>query len=436
MEPVPDNALADADAMLVDARARTLALVADLDDDALRAPPRMAIVNPMLWEIGHVAWFQESWTCRRDGAGSLLDRADGLYDSIAIPDSIRWDLALPDRAGTLWYVESALERARERLALGRSDPTDWFHQRFCVAHEDMHAEALAYMRQTLGWAAPDLTRRAALPATPSATRATPVLREDAEVPATRWVLGADSGFLFDNERPAHAVDVAPFRIARTAVTQGEFREFVDAGGYRRDGLWSDAGLAWRKSARKEHPRHWRREDGAWQRREFDRFVALEDDLPVIHVSFYEAEAYCRFASRRLPTEAEWEVAALFDPQSGARRRHPWGDDDVTHERVHADGIARSAASVHGYPSGDSAVGCRQMLGNVWEWTADWFLPHPGFLPDPYLQYSMPAFGFTRVLKGGSFLTRHRMLRAAYRNFFPPTRDDVPAGFRTCAVDAD
>lgn len=415
------------DRALRDARARSLALIADLSDEQLENPPRLDVVNPMLWEIGHVAWFQERWCCRRGGEPSLLARSDALFDSIAIPWCVRWDLPLPDRAATLWYVEAAHERARAHLREHGDDAESLFHQRFALAHEDMHGEAFCTMRQVHGWNAPS---HMAEPAPGAPDRA----EGDAEVPGGTWVLGGGDGFKFDNERPPLEVEVAPFWIARAAVTEGEFLEFVEAGGYRRDEFWSEAGLGWRRHRGREAPRYWVRDGSTWLRREFDRLVPLDSERAVSAVCFYEAEAYCRFAGRRLPTEAEWEMAALFDPNTGTRRRHPWGDAAPDAETVHGDGAAPSPCSVHAHAAGDAASGCRQMLGNVWEWTADWFLPHPGFEPDPYIQYSMPAFGFARVLKGGSFLTRFRLANASYRNFYPPHRDDVMAGFRTCARD--
>jgi iron(II)-dependent oxidoreductase len=232
--------------------------------------------------------------------------------------------------------------------------------------------------------------------------------------------------------------VAPFAVARAPVTQSEFAAFVEAGGYRTRTAWSEEGWRWREAARAEHPVYWRRGSGAgWSRRQFDRWVPLEPHRPVLHVNWYEADAYCRWAGRRLPSEAEWEVAAACEPAPGGsvlasrKRRFPWGDDPPTPARAQLDGRSMGCADVGAFPAGDSAFGCRQMIGNVWEWTASDFLPYPGFEPDPYQDYSQPWFGDHKVLRGGCWVTRARMLRNTWRNFYKPDRRDVWAGFRTC-----
>jgi iron(II)-dependent oxidoreductase len=179
--------------------------------------------------------------------------------------------------------------------------------------------------------------------------------------------------------------------------------------------------------------------GRWLRRHFDQWVPLEDRLPVIHINWYEAEAYCSWASRRLPTEAEWEMAASCEPSSGNRpianpkRVFPWGDESPTPDRANLDWFAMGCIEVDALPSGDSAFGCRQMIGNTWEWTSTNFGPYPGFEPGPYKEYSAPWFGDHKVLRGGCWATRSGMIRNAYRNFYTPDRRDVWAGFRTCAV---
>lgn len=410
---------------IIDARARSIALLAGLSDAQLGDPPRLATINPLLWEVGHVAWFQEYWTCRRGGAPSLLAEADALFDSIAIPHEVRWRLPLPDRTATLRYVDRCRDRALEQLERNGDAAEELFHQLYAVLHEDMHAEAFSYTRQTLAWPWP--LRRA-----PPPHGDVPVTG-DVAIDGGRYHLGAapQDGFVFDNEKWRAPIHVAPFRIARHPVTQAEFLAFVEADGYHRDDLWSPAGRAWRDERGLRHPVYWRATDAGYQRRSFDRWVALEPDHPVVFVSWYEAEAYCRFANRRLPDEAEWEMAALSEGSGERVRVHPWGEvADPT--RLNADGRFGDTVSVHAFAEGDSPAGCRQMLGNVWEWTADWFAPLPGFTPDPYASYSQISFHFTRVLKGGSFMTGSRVARAGYRNFFPPTRNDVPAGFRTCA----
>ncbi len=423
-------------AWIIDARTRTLALVADLLGPDLLGP-RLAIVNPLLWEIGHVAWFQEHWLLRHSrGLGPIRADGDALYDSAAVAHDTRWDLPLPSRAETLAYLDAVRDRAVAIMSGPDVSDKDRYFATLSVFHEDMHAEAVTYTRQTLGLPAPcigpgngDVSLESGGP-----------LGGDVEVPGGRFVLGStpDEPFVFDNEKWAHGARVEPFAIARAPVTQSEFAAFVDDGGYRRPALWSADGWAWRERVAAEHPVYWAREpSGRWLRRHFDRWMPLEPDRPVIHVSWYEAQAWCRWAGRRLPTELEWEVAAAGEADGPAlaprKRRFPWGDTPPTVERAALEWRAMGTVDVGALPAGDSAFGCRQMLGNVWEWTDSDFLPYPGFERDPYKEYSEPWFGSRKVLRGGCWVTRGRLLRNTWRNFYEPHRRDVWAGFRTCRI---
>lgn len=432
-----------------DARERSVELVADLTDEQLMGP-RLAIVNPLLWEIGHVAWFQEKWVlrhlCKEE---PIRADADALWDSIAIPHDVRWDLPLPPREEILAYMRGVRDRVVERL--GRPDPGEdlLYFVRYTVLHEDMHTEAFTYTRQTLGYPPPPLSPpgdevRVGAAASAPAEAGHPggeQVSADVEIPGGTFLLGAtrDAPFVFDNEKWAQPVEVKPFAIARTAVTQGEFAAFVDDGGYARREWWSDEGWRWRESTGLTHPLYWRCDsDGSWFRRHFNAWLPLEPELPVIHVSWYEAEAFCRWAGRRLLTEAEWECAAAVEAEPGAgklsgrKRAYPWGDELPTAERANLDWRAMGCMGVYALPEGDSAFGCRQMIGNVWEWTSTPFLPYPGFVPDAYREYSEPWFGTRMVLRGGCWTTRSRLVRNTYRNFYTPDRRDVFAGFRTCA----
>ncbi|MEO8716816.1 MAG: selenoneine synthase SenA [Burkholderiales bacterium] len=349
--------------LLLEARARTEQMTLDLEGERLLGP-RLDIVNPPLWEIGHVAWFQERWCLRMAQSGapmdSILDGADALYDSSAIPHDTRWELPLPSLAATRDYMAQVLERVRARLAREPENAALRYYAQLCLYHEDMHAEAFHYTRQTLGY--PDPGAGGPPPASAAG---------DEEFSGGRFQRGAHPGpdFVFDNEKWAHEVGVAPFRMARAPVTNGEYLAYVEKGG----------GPA---------PRYWRKENGDWQQRRFDRWLPLAAAEPVVHVSAIEAEGFCRWTGRRLPTEAEWEFAA---------------------------------------------VGGRLRPGGVWEWTSSAFLPYPGFSPDPYEDYSQPWFGTHRVLRGASFSTPARLARSAFRNFYTPERADVFCGFRTCAA---
>ncbi len=419
---------------LIDARSRTLALVADLTDEQLIGP-RLAIVNPLLWEIGHVAWFQEKWVLRRDNAASVRDDADALYDSMAIPHDTRWDLPLPSREETVTYMQRVLDRILERLSAITSDDEAYFYH-LALFHEDMHDEAFTYTRQTLGYPRPQC-----IAASPGAQTGGGPLPGDVEVPGGTFLLGAtpDLSFVFDNEKWAHPVEIRPFRISRAPVTNSEFAVFVDDEGYRRREFWSDEGWRWREKVGAEQPVYWHRVPGAhWTRRCYDEMLPLEEHQPIIHVNWHEAEAYCRWARRRLPTEAEWEVAASAEPAtngrglSGHKRRFPWGDEPAFAGRANLDGQAGGCIDVGALAAGDSSFGCRHMIGNVWEWTSTPFGPYPGFVADPYKEYSQPWFGTHKVLRGGCWVTRSRMIRNTWRNYYTPDRRDVLAGFRTCA----
>jgi iron(II)-dependent oxidoreductase len=468
--------------LLQDARARTLALVEDLTNEQMIGPS-LPIVNPPLWEIGHTAWFQEKWALRHlRGLPPVRADMDELYDSAAIPHDTRWDLLLPPRGDTLTMMQTILDSAIERLGADGTltDEAAYFYL-LPILHEDMHDEAITYTRQTLGYPAPTLPlpplersdaagwhpeRLGEGTHTEAGTDAGP-LPGDAEIPGGLFLLGAspDDGFVFDNEKWQHPIELRPFRIARAPVTQSEFAAFVDAGGYRDQRWWSTAGWAWRGKAGAAHPVYWRQDAPArWQRRVWNDWRPLELNKPVIHVNWFEADAYCRWAGRRLPSEAEWEMAASaepgdtvldqerltrlsIDPRFGPldlrprslvspwRKRHySWGDDPPTHALANLDGAGGGCLDVAALPDSDSHFGCRQMLGNVWEWCADAFWAYPGFVRDPYQEYSEPWFGDHKVLRGGAWTTRSRLIRNTWRNFYTPDRRDVWCGFRTCACD--
>ena len=412
------------------ARSRTLALTADLREEWLLGP-RLSIVNPPLWEIGHVGWFQEYW-CLRYRAGSaprpsLLPNADRLYDSAAVAHDTRWDLPLPALPATLGYLERVHGSVLERIATAGDDAELGYFVQLAALHEEMHCEAFSYTRQTLCYPAPALSGGEC----PAAAGPWP---GDVEIAGGTFMLGSTraDGFVFDNEKWAHEVRLQPYRMARAPVTNVEFAAFVDAGGYLTRAFWSDEGWCWREKAQAHAPVYWRR-GGGWEERVYDAYEPLKPHVPVMHVSWYEADAYCRWAGRRLPTEAEWEFAASTTPHDTLhKRRYPWGDMPPTDAHANLYRGAPLRADVAALAKGDSGWSCRQMLGNVWEWTADDFGPYPGFAPDPYKEYSAPWFGNHKVLRGGCHATRAALAHNRYRNFYTPDRRDVYAGFRTCA----
>lgn len=421
---------------LQDARSRTLELVGDLSDEQLMGP-KSPIVNPMRWEIAHVAYFYEFFILRQlYGQNSVLgDKADKLYDSIAVAHDLRWDLPLLNRADTLSYMQTVLDKLIDRLDGTVASEQDSFIYQFGIFHEDMHTEAFLWARQTLAYHTPSL----AIACDVSAERCLGGHSGWAQIPGGEFALGAskDDPFLFDNEKWAHPVNLDPFEISKATVTNGEYQAFVDDGGYNQERFWDVDGWAWHNEVGAQHPVYWQPDGhGAWTVRRFDKTFALPAFEPIIHVNWHEANAYCRWAGVRLPSEAEWEAAALGEVSpdgtlAATKRRYPWGEQAPDPSLANLDARALGPIDVAALSRGDSAFGCRQMLGNVWEWTADTFNAYPGFKPDAYKEYSGMLFGDTKVLRGGAWTTRGRMIHGTYRNYFQAHRRDVFGGFRTC-----
>lgn len=416
-----------------DARKRTLALVAGLDQQQLMGP-QLDIVNPLLWEIGHTAYFHELWTLRHlDGVDSFLENADELYDSINIPHDERWSLPLLSLQATKAYMQQVMDAEVGRLKSDNVTPQDMYLTRYAVFHEDMHTEAFTYSRRTLSYPAPvfaeSVLQDEAYDAGP--------LEGDARIEGGEFLLGADKNtdFCFDNEKWQHLVRIEPFAIARAATSYQQYAAFVEAGGYQDQQYWDAEGWAWLQQSGLEMPNGWKKDAGGnWLIKQFDQWQTMRPHAAVIHINWYEASAWCRWAGRRLPTEAEWELAASGSPENiNEKRKYPWGDEVPDEKRVNMDSRAMRTIDVGALPQGDSAYGCRQMLGNVWEWTADTFEPYPGFVADMYQDYSQPLFGQTKVLRGGAWATRSRMIRNTWRNYYAANRNDVFAGFRSCAL---
>ena len=393
------------------ARADTWAWLGDLaPSNALG--PRDALLNPPQWEVGHLAWFWEKWLLREGDvarvSSGLVPHTDTLYDSAAIAHEVRWDIPLLSWPAAWQYLDDVLARVCARLCTEPlTDELAYFTQ-LCVFHHDMHNEAFAIRRQFLG----DFQIADGLKAMVQADLQEYALekRMDIAFPGGVHVQGAaaGSGFVFDNEKWAHEVPHAAFAIASHPVTQGEYARFLDAAGaggrvdaggadsargpapaHHVAGQAGDVGLQSRHAPApaRQVPATWRKRQG-WQRRVFDTWQAITPDAPMVHVNALQAEAYCAWAQRRLPTETEWEIA-----QAQLRAQ-----------------------------------------GMVWEWTASVFAPYPGFSADPYAEYSAPWFGGQfRVLRGGSIATAPRNIWRTWRNFYLPARSDMFCGFRTCAI---
>jgi gamma-glutamyl hercynylcysteine S-oxide synthase len=343
--------------------------LADLADHQWRVPYQGGI-NPPLWEYGHIAWFYEWWVLRgaNNDSGietttlfsSKLENADSLFDSNRVAHPARWQLDLPKLNSILDYRRDMQEEMLQKLSATTKTDAGWYFFRLGLFHELMHAEALIYMRQTLHMKGK------------SNWRTHPVGREGSvQLDGGKFFLGVapNQGFAFDNEMQAHEIDLPPFDIDLAPITNRQYRAFIDAGG--------------------TVPAHWHWDKTNWVHHWFNHWEKLPDDHPVCHISAHEAEAYCKWAKRRLPTAAEWECAAATDSIE-------WG-------------------------------------GNVWEWTSSAFTPYPKFTPGPYKEYSAPWFGYHREVRGGSFATHPMMHHPRYRNFYLPERRDIFVGFRTCAI---
>ena len=379
---------------LQNARDYTLALFdayAEAGFDAPEKVPLLSIVNPPLWELGHLAWFAEWYVLREakssapDAAqrASLLTKGDGWFDSNTVPHDARWTLGLPLPAQLKTYCREVLDRVLDKLAQVRDDPAQLYPYRLALAHEDMHGEALAYTMQTLGVVMPPRLAERSIPSW---------AQGEIRFPGGTIQLGSveNDDFVFDNEKWAHPVHMPAFSMDSTLVSNAQFAEFVADDGYQRPQFWTTAGRGWLMQQEQSAPRDWLREGKQWRCNRFGRFSALPANEPVRHVSLYEAQAYCMWAGRRLPSEAEWEFAAL---------------------------------------SGHAAL----RWGDLWEWTCSPFEPYPGFSADAYREYSAPWFMTHQVLRGASFATQDRMRSAKYRNFYMPERNDVFVGFRTCGL---
>ena len=367
-----------------------------LPDAALRVP-QDASLNLPLWELGHIGWFEEYWLSRftQRGRGALADpdaprgaslcaNADALYDSSRIAHATRWQQPLADAVATRGYLEQVRQRSLALLAERPADDASLYFFRLVLFHEDMHREAWAYMAQHLGLDVAAALEVAA-PAAVSAAGEWPL-------PQRQLVMGSSAGgFAFDNELAQHRVDLPATCIDRGCVSWQRYLPFVEAGGYTQRRWWSDAGWAWK--AERAAPRYVQQRRGCWQRRHFGTWSDIDLRQPAVNLSWHEAQAWCRWAGRRLPSEAEWESAAT------------------------------SAA----------AAGELFEWGQVWEWTASEFAPYPGFVAHPYRDYSQPFFDGRPVLRGGSFAGAARMKHPRYRNYFGADRNDIFAGFRSCAA---
>ncbi|WP_051098665.1 ergothioneine biosynthesis protein EgtB [Sporichthya polymorpha] len=417
------------------ARGRTRALTDAVDDRDLTRQ-HSELMSPLVWDLAHIGNQEELWLLRQVGQRDAILPAtiDELYDAFRHPRRDRPALPLLDPSESRRYVHEVRGRVLDLLesaALQGADPLtrNGFVFGMVAQHEQQHVETMLATHQ--------LREGQAVLTAPPAPRRSRDLPAEVLVPGGEFEMGTDlEPLALDNERPAHRVYVPAFFLDTTPVTNAAYAEFVAAGGYTDERLWHPDGWAHIRSAGWDAPQFWRREGPGWVVRRFGVEAELVPDEPVQHVCWYEADAYARWAGRRLPTEAEWEKAARHDPATGRSRRYPWGDDDPTPDRANLGGRHLGPAGVGAYPDGASPAGVHQLIGDVWEWTSSDFTGYPGFRAFPYREYSEVFFpppggrSEYKVLRGGSWAVDPVACRGTFRNWDYPIRRQIFVGFRT------
>jgi gamma-glutamyl hercynylcysteine S-oxide synthase len=422
-------------AELEGSRRRSLALLEPITDGDLRRQ-HSPLMSPLVWDLAHVGNYEDLWLLRALGHPGVAPELDGVYDAFKHPRRDRPALPMlgPDEARAyLAEVRARVLDHLDRASLAGDDPllADGFVYGMVVQHEHQHDET---MLATLNLMEPPGYRPDAPPAPTGASAA--IDGDEVLVGAGGFEMGTSAeAWAYDNERPGHEVDLPAFWIDVAPVANGAYLAFVEGGGYDDPRWWTADGWKWRQEAALEHPQFWHRDGGRWVRTRFGWTEPLPLAEPVQHVCWYEADAFARWAGKRLPTEAEWEKAASWDPTAGRKRRYPWGDDAPSAVTANLGPRHFGPAAVGGYPAGASAYGCEQMMGDVWEWTASDFTGYPGFVVHPYEEYSQVFFGPAyKVLRGGSWATHPTAMRTTFRNWDYPIRRQIFAGFR-CARDA-
>ena len=413
---------------LGEARERTRALVAALSDADLERV-HSTLMSPLVWDLGHIAAYEDLWLVHRYGGRPLLrEGLAEIYDAFETPRAQRGDLDLlgPDAARE--YLDQVRERSLS--VLEERGPGDGTLTELILRHEQQHTETMLQTMDLAGLRGFEPDDAWTATAAAGDNGPAPTGLELVEVPGGPCLIGAaPGGFAYDNERPRHRVEVPGFAIGATAVTNQAFLDFVLGGGYERREWWSAEGWSWRCENDVMRPGGWTADCASEWR--LGRREPLHPGRPVVHVSWFEADAFARAHGARLPTEVEWEKAATWDPDAGAPRRHPWGDEPPV-RGVHAnlDQLAGGTVAVGALPAGASPVGCLGLIGDVWEWTASEFAGYPGFAAYPYREYSEVFFdaGY-RVLRGGSWATRPRVATAAFRNWDLPQRRQIFSGLR-------
>ncbi|MFF2305324.1 ergothioneine biosynthesis protein EgtB [Streptomyces sp. NPDC058128] len=414
---------------LTAARARTALLTSCVEDGELTAQ-HSPLMSPLVWDLAHIGNQEEVWLWRAvGGREALRPEIDSLYDAFEHPRSARPSLPLlaPGEART--YAADVRLRVLDVLERAEFDERPLLRAAFAFGlvaqHEQQHDETMLITHQLR-------KGPAALTAPPPPPLRSGPLPAEVLVPGGPFTMGtSEEPWALDNERPAHVRIVPAFHIDTVPVTNGAYLAFMADGGYTDRRWWRPEGWAQIREHDIAAPLFWHRDGAQWRRRRFGVTEPVPEEEPVLHVSWYEADAYARWAGRRLPTEAEWEKAARYDPDSGRSRRYPWGDADPGPEHANLGQRHLRPAAAGSYPEGASPLGVRQLIGDVWEWTASDFLPYPGFTVFPYKEYSEVFFGPDhKVLRGGSFAVDPVACRGTFRNWDLPVRRQIFSGFRT------
>jgi iron(II)-dependent oxidoreductase len=415
------------------ARTRSTTLTDAVDDDDL-VKQHSTLMSPLVWDLAHIGNQEELWLVRDVGGREpVREDIDQLYDAFQHSRASRPTLPLLNPAEARGYVREVRDKVLDVLASTPLEGRPLLDRAFAFGmiaqHEQQHDETMLATHQLR--TGPAVLDAPAPPKPPAGQR----LPAEVIVPAGPFTMGTSAEpWALDNERPAHQVHVAAYAIDTVPVTNGAYLRFIAAGGYDDPRWWSDKGWAHRQEANLFAPRFWSRDGDGWLRNRFGVVEPVSVDEPVVHVCFYEAEAYAKWAGRRLPTEAEWEKAARFDPATGRSGRYPWGDDEPTPERANLGQRHLRPAEVGAYPAGASPLGVHQLVGDVWEWTSSDFTAYPGFVAFPYQEYSEVFFGPDyKMLRGGSFGTDQVACRSTFRNWDYPIRRQIFSGFR-CARD--
>ncbi len=423
---------------LFEARDRTFLLTSPLTDEDLHAQ-HDPLMSPILWDLGHIAHFEELWLTRNLEGPVEFVEMPGLFNPFEHPRSERGGLRLPGMAESREIMDEIRGRVLGRLAVNDFHPSnpllrDGYVYNMVLQHEYQHNETILQTLQLKRGRPYSPVARFDVPG--DAGSGAPVGRGTMlRFPGGEVEIGTDDrSAAYDNERGRHLVELSPFSIDQHPVTNGDFVIFIAAGGYSAREYWSDAGWKWVAESGAQAPLYWSWVDGSWMTRSMDQTGPVQASHPVCHVSYYEAEAFARFAGKRLPTELEWEAAASWDPASGIKRSYPWGEQPPSKDLANLDQLSFGTRAVGSYPRNVSPLGCYGMIGDVWEWTSSDLRPYPGFQSFPYREYSEAFFGPEyKVLRGGSWATRPGAIRNTFRNWDYPIRRQIFSGFR-CARD--